>query len=353
MNGAPRRNPRSVTKMAPTPDPSPARGGGATEGRGEVFPAHPEPVEGRAGASAGAWLEIAVEVAGIDAETVADAFRQCCSGGVAIEPAARLDGEAYVVDGDAPALVKGYLPPGEDSAGVRRSLRLALRFAPLVSPVRWRRARRLREQDWRDSWKRYFRPRRIGERLLVKPSWATYEVAAGDMVIEIDPGMAFGTGQHPTTAMCLRALEESVSGERPDAAVLDLGTGSGILAIAAARLGAKRVLALDTDPQAVKAARQNAAANGVAGVVEVREGTLPADAGEERFDLAVANISGLTIERLAPALAVSLRDGGTLIVSGFLEDTVDELSRALVAAGFRVERVDAEGVWRAIVGRAS
>ena len=313
-------------------------------------------------AEAGRWLEIAVEVAGIDAETVADAFRQCCSGGVAIEPAARLEGEAYVVDGDAAALVKGYLPPGEDSAGVRRSLRLALRFAPLERPPRWRRARRLREEDWRDSWKRYFRPRRIGKRLLVKPSWASYEVAAGDTVIEIDPGMAFGTGQHPTTAMCLRALEESASrpgespsatGGRPGDAVLDLGAGSGILAIAAARLGAKRALALDIDPQAVKAARENAAANGVQGVVEVREGTLPEDAGEERFDLAVANISGLTIERLAPAFAESLREGGTLIVSGFLEDSVDGLSRALEAAGFRVERVDAEGVWRAIVARAS
>jgi ribosomal protein L11 methyltransferase len=296
----------------------------------------------------GAWLEIAVEVAGIDAETVADAFRQCCSGGVAIEPAARLDGEAYVVDGDATALVKGYLPPGEDSAGVRRSLRLALRFAPLETPPRWRRARRLREEDWRHSWKRYFRPQRIGRRLLVKPSWATYEATAVDTVIEIDPGMAFGTGQHPTTAMCLRALEDRL---QPGDAVLDLGTGSGILAIAAARLGAERVLALDTDPQAVKAARQNAAANGVAETVDVREGTLPEGAGEERFDLAAANISGLTIERLAPALADSLRDGGTLIVSGFLEDTVEALSRALTAVGFRVERVDAEGVWRAVTAR--
>ena len=292
-----------------------------------------------------AWLEIAVEVAGIDAETVADAFRQCCSGGVAIEPAARLEGEAYVVDGDAAAVVKGYLPPGEDSANVRRSLRLALRFAPLETPPRWRRARRLREEDWRDSWKRYFRPRRIGRRLVVKPSWATYEVAAGDTVIEIDPGMAFGTGQHPTTAMCLRALEERL---RPGDAVLDLGAGSGILAIAAAKLGAGRVLALDIDPQAVKAARENAAANGVQGVVEVREGTLPEGAPGERCDMVVANISGLTIERLAPAFAESLREGGTLIVSGFLEDSVDGLSRALEAAGFAVERVDAEGVWRAL-----
>jgi len=329
--------------MVPTPDPSPARGRGATEGRGEGGSV--------AASSKDTWLEIAVEVAGIDAETVADAFRQCCSGGVAIESAARLEGEAYVVDGDAAAVVKGYLPPGEDSAGVRRSLRLALRFAPLESPPRWRRARRLRQEDWRDSWKRYFRPQRIGKRLVVKPSWATYEVAAGDTVIEIDPGMAFGTGQHPTTAMCLRALEESASGGRPGDAVLDFGTGSGILAIAAARLGAKRVLALDIDPQAVKAARQNAAANGVADAVEVREGTLPEGASTERFGLAVANISSLTIARLAPAFAESLRDGGTLIVSGFLEDTVDELSRALAAAGLRIERVDDEGVWRAITAR--
>ena len=322
--------------MTLTSGPSPARVRGGTAGRGE----------GRTGMrSSPHWLEIAVEVAGIDAETVADAFRQCCSGGVAIEPAARLEGETYVVDGDAPALVKGYLPPGEDSTGVRRSLRLALRFAPLVTPARWRRARRLREEDWRDSWKRYFRPQRIGRRLLVKPSWATYEVAAGDAVIEIDPGMAFGTGQHPTTAMCLRALEERLG--RGDA-VLDLGTGSGILAIAAARLGAKRVLALDTDPQAVKAARQNADANGVAAVVEVGEGTLPDAVGDERFGLLVANISGLTIERLAAAFAESLRQGGTLIVSGFLDDTIDGLRRALEAAGFAVERVDAEGVWRAL-----
>lgn len=291
------------------------------------------------------WTEIAVEVAGIDAETVADAFRQSCPGGVAIEPSSRLRDDAYVADGDAPALVKGYVAPSEDATAVRRSLRTALRFAPLQSPPRWRRSRRLREADWRDAWKRYFKPRRVGERLVVKPSWATYEVAAGDAVIEIDPGMAFGTGQHPTTAMCLRALEERLrQGDR----VLDLGTGSGILAIAAARLGAERVLALDIDPQAVKAARANAAANGVDTLVEVREGTLPEGSSSERFDVVVANISGLTIERLAGDMAAALTDGGTLVASGFLDDTVEGLSRALAAAGLEIDRVDAEGVYRCI-----
>jgi ribosomal protein L11 methyltransferase len=294
------------------------------------------------------WLEIAVEVAGIDAETVAEAFRQHCPGGVAIEPSVSLCGDEYVVDGDAPAVVKGYLPAGADSIRVRRSLRLALRFAPMERPPRWRRARRLPEQRWRDSWQRYFRPRRIGRRLLIRPSWATCRARAGDAVIEIDPGMAFGTGQHPTTAMCLRTLEESV---RPGDEVLDVGTGSGILALAAAKLGADRVLALDIDPQAVKAARENAAANAVADVVEVREGTLPDGVSEERFDLVVANISGLTIERLAPSLAGALRDGGALIVSGFLEDAVDGLSRVLAEAGLEVGCVQADGVWRAMAAR--
>jgi ribosomal protein L11 methyltransferase len=291
------------------------------------------------------WLEIAVEVAGIDAEAVADTFRPHCPGGVAIELSFRSQDGSDIVDGDAPALVKGYLPPGEDSARIRRSLRTALRFAPLESPPRWRRARRRREQDWRESWKRYFQPQRIGQRLLVKPTWATYEVTANDTVIEIDPGMAFGTGQHPTTAMCLRALERRL---RPGGDVLDVGTGSGILAIAAVRLGARRALALDTDPHAVRAARENAAANEVETTVEVREGTLPDGATGERFDLVTANISGLTIERLAPAFARALSSGGTLIVSGFLEDAVAKLRCVLTETGLRVDEVEAEGVWRAI-----
>lgn len=297
-----------------------------------------------------AWLEIAVEVAGIDAEIAADVLRQACSGGVAIEPGHRLDPtiDAYVVDGDALALVRGYVPAGEDYARIRRSLQVALRMAPLQAAPRWRRTRRLREASWRDAWKKHFGVQRIGRALVVRPSWVDYKLKGGETVIQIDPGMAFGTGGHPTTAMCLRALEEHV---RPGAAVLDLGCGSGILGIAAVRLGASRVLALDIDPQAIKATRENAAVNGVKGVLEAREGPLEAARGET-FDIIAANISGLTLERLAPDLARSLKPGGLLIASGFLEDALEGLRRAVEGAGLRVEGEMKDGVWRGLLARA-
>lgn len=297
------------------------------------------------------WFEIAVEVAGIDSETAADLLRQACSGGVAIEPGHRLDPaiDAYVVDGDAPALVRGYIPAGDDYTRILGSLQVALKMAPLRSPAKWRRTRRLKEASWRDAWKKHFGVQRIGRALVVRPSWVDYKLKGGETVIQIDPGMAFGTGQHPTTAMCLRALEETV---RTGVSVLDLGCGSGILGVAAARLGASRVLALDIDPQAVKATSENAAINGVTATVEVREGPLEAAAGET-FEIIVANISGLTLERLAPQLARSVEPGGTLIASGFLEDAVAGLRSAFEAAGLRVGRIVDDGVWRAIMARAA
>ncbi len=302
----------------------------------------------RAAAETGpAWLEIAVEVAGIDGELVADVLRQACSGGVAIEPAHRLDREidAYVVDGDASAVVRGYLPAGGDSVRARRSLRLALAMAPVQSPARWRRARRLLAVDWRDSWKKHFGVQRIGRALIIKPSWVEYARRPGDTVIEIDPGMAFGTGQHQTTAMCLRAVEELM---RPGAAALDLGCGTGILAIAAAKLGASRVVALDIDGQAVKAAQENAAANGE-GRIDVRAGSLEEESGV--FDVLVANISALALERMAARMAAALSPGGVLIASGFLDDAVERLSLAFRSVGLTIDRVVDEGVWRCLIAR--
>ena len=299
----------------------------------------------------GALIEIAVETAGIDAELVADVFRQACPDGVAIEAPSRLDAatETYVPDGDAPAIVKGYLPGTADADRIRNTLRLALQGAPLDRPLRWKRIKRLKESDWRESWKKYFGVQRIGRGTVIVPSWIDYKLREGETVVRIDPGMAFGTGQHPTTAMCLRGLEDiGVAG----ATALDLGCGSGILSIAAALLGAARVVALDIDPQAIKATCQNAEANGVAGAIEPAVGTLEAGAGPDAaYDAVLANISGITLDRLAPEIARALKPGGRLVASGFLDDTVDGLRRAFEAAGLTVERVIEEGVWRAIIAR--
>lgn len=302
-------------------------------------------------AEAGDWLEIAVEVAGIDAETVADIFRQACEGGVAIQPSSRLDTntDTYILDGDGPAVVKGYVRPGPDADRAQGSLHVAVQSAPLTQPPRWRDAALLQEESWRDAWKKHFGLQRIGESIVIRPSWISYRLREGEVVIDIDPGMAFGTGQHPTTAMCLRGLEEFV---REGSSILDLGCGSGILAIAAARLGAKRVLAVDIDPQAVSAARDNVNRNAVSATVEVREGSLdPESPIGERFDIVVANISGMVLERLAPAIWDVLNEGGRLIASGFLDDAVEGLSRAFSDAGLSVERTVEDGVWRSIVAR--
>ena len=218
------------------------------------------------------WLEIAVEVAGIDAEIAADIFRQACPGGAAIQSATRFDAasDAYIVDGDATAIVRGYLQDNGEAGRIRDSVRLALRMAPLQTAPRWRRVRRLKESDWRESWKKHFGVQRIGRAMVVKPSWTKYRPKAGEIVIEIDPGMAFGTGQHPTTAMCLRALEELV---RPGMRVLDLGCGSGILGIAAAKLGAHGYWR-STSTQTPSGRRARTPRRTARAAIDVREGTL-------------------------------------------------------------------------------
>lgn len=306
------------------------------------------------------WLEIRVEVAASDGELVADVLHQHCPGGTAIEerraPAPTdewYDPNLPQANSSETVIVKGYLP-AEEHSRAGRSLRLALSFAPLRREARWLRTRRTSENAWRDGWKRHFRPARLGQRLVVKPSWSNYEPRVGDIVLELDPGMAFGTGQHPTTAMCMRALENAV---RPGSRVLDIGTGSGILAIAAARLGAGSVLALDTDTQAVDAARANAAANSVAGIVEVRQTT--SDFGElaEIYDVALANISSLFLIRMAARLSASLRPGGCLIASGFLAasgfptESATAVGEALSGAGFIIDDILEDGDWRTIIAR--
>lgn len=278
------------------------------------------------------WLELSVEVAPDAEEAVADVLRRHVYGGVSIEPA-----EASVV-------VKGYLPADADLARRRRALRRQLAALALSSPLR---SRWLSEEDWAHAWKEFFPVLRVSPRLVVCPTWRSYRPRQGEAVIRLDPGMAFGTGQHPTTLICLRALEDLL---RPGMAVLDLGTGSGILALAAARLGATSVLALDIDPQAAAVARDNVRLNRLQAVVQVEEGGLDEPLSAD-FDLAMANISAEVIVEMAPVLAEVLRPDGVLIVAGFSSESAERVSTALARTGLVVERALADGDWRALIAR--
>jgi|DewCreStandDraft_1066081.scaffolds.fasta_scaffold00356_32 ribosomal protein L11 methyltransferase len=294
------------------------------------------------------WCEISAAVPVELAELAAEAMRTVAPDGVAIEdPLIPLGPDEGVrLERHRPSVVKAYLPV-DDRLGERLDALDAALTALGLRPAL--RTRTVRAQDWADAWKEHFHVERVGRRLVIRPSWRPFTPQPGDVVIDLDPGMAFGTGQHPTTRTCLELLEEHV---RLGDVVLDVGTGSGILAVAAVKLGAARCLALDVDPQAVRVARDNAARNGVAERVQVAEGTLTADdALRHAFDLAVANITAAAVAALAPALATALRPGGTLIGSGIVADRLDAVRAALAAAGCSVTDVRVVGDWRTLVAR--
>jgi len=273
-----------------------------------------------------------VEAAPSAEEAVADVLRRHVRAGVSIEGA------------DASVVVRGYLPADGDLPRRRRALRrqLAALASPSAVRTRW-----LREEDWAHAWKEFFPVLHVTPRLVVCPTWRSYRPREGEAVIGLDPGMAFGTGQHATTLMCLRALDELL---RPGMDVLDLGTGSGVLALAAARLGAASVLALDIDSQAAAVAGENVRLNGLEAIVRVEEGTLDGLL-EPAFDLAVANISAAVIVEVAPALAAALRPAGLLIVAGFSAESAERVASALAGSGLVVERTLADGDWRAHIVR--
>ncbi len=204
-------------------------------------------------------------------------------------------------------------------------------------------------EDWRNSWKQHFTLLRVGRNLVIKPSWIDYEAKDGDVVVDLDPGLAFGTGYHPTTYCCLEALEELV---RPGSVVLDVGAGSGILTIAAARLGAAHITAVDIDSHAVRAARRNFRRTGIAERVNAESGSIPGAATRGRaYDIAVANISARGIRLVAPAIPDLLAGDGVFVASGIIVEQHEEAAAAITNAGLSIYEIRQKEDWLTILSR--
>ena len=295
------------------------------------------------------WLELSVRAKLKDVEILSEVFGRYGSGGVAveedIEPFSPDEGETLVRAWDSTVTVRIFVPQDEKAEALRLAVEGDLSRLELDEPLPPLQASERAEEDWAQAWRQYFKPYRATDRIVIKPTWESYSPAPGELVVELDPGMAFGTGQHPTTRMCLVELERYL---RPGMRVLDVGAGSGILAIAAAILGAAKVLATDVSEVAVEAARANLRSNGVERRVTVVPGSLPEE--QTPVDLIVANISSLVVAELLPQMAGRLRAGGVLILSGFIEEWAGKLAAMIEDLGLRVVCTTGEDDWRTIVG---
>ncbi len=313
------------------------------------------------GASAeGAWLELSVAADHEAVEAVSEILSRYAPGGTTVEPAYELvdEGLGARVDVGRPAVVRAYLPARDAAAarsavaGAEEALGHLAAFG--LRPIGPLETRVVHEEDWAHAWKAHFPVLRVGRRLVVRPTWRRHRRAPGDVVLALDPGMAFGTGLHPTTRLCLAGIEAWADAGRFAAGsahhggprLLDVGCGSGILAIAAGLFGAEELVGLDTDPIAVEASQANARRNRLGRRLTARQGSLPS--GQPPFDLVLANLIASLLIALAEPLAAELRPGGRLLASGIFVDREAEVRSAFEAAGLAVVGRSAEGDWVAL-----
>ncbi len=292
------------------------------------------------------WIEVSLRADGESAEALAELLGRFGHQGVSLEQ----DGippDTWDESDIPPAeylILRAYFPADDKLEEKKRQLESALGHMRLMYPMPRPTYRQLEAKDWAEAWKAHYQPLRIGQRLLIRPLWIAPEPTEREIEIALDPGMAFGTGTHPTTQLCLEALEELLL---PGQDVLDLGSGSGILSIAAAKLGARRVLALDIDPIAAQATSQNAEANGVSDRVIAREGSLESVLpSARRFDLVIVNILARVILQLAErGLGQLPRPGGRALFSGIIDSQADEVEAALQRAGLETMARRQRGDW--------
>ncbi|MFP4322822.1 MAG: 50S ribosomal protein L11 methyltransferase [Anaerolineales bacterium] len=300
------------------------------------------------------WVEVSVEVSGEAAEIVAEVFERYGHQGVVIEQAGFfIETWEDAVPPPERVVVKAYFLADASAPDKQAALRDALRYLNMAIPVPEPAFRALASADWETAWRAQYKPLRVGRRLYIHPTWITPDPPAeADIHIALDPGMAFGTGTHPSTQLCLLAAEELL-GAQPGWDVLDLGCGSGILSIAAAKLGAARILALDTDEIAVRVTAENAEANGVAGAITAQTGSLASLTGAaRRFDLALVNILAKVIIAMCDeGLGTIVRPGGVGVFGGIMHDQAADVRAALERTGLTPYHARTSGDWVVIQAR--
>ncbi|MFW9333891.1 50S ribosomal protein L11 methyltransferase [Paenibacillus polymyxa] len=317
------------------------------------------------------WNEITIHTSEEAVEMISNFLHEAGAGGVSIEESGSLNkprdtsyGQWYdrplndIPEGQA--IIKGYFAEKVDMDSVRAQIEPRVEqlrtFDIDPGEVQYE-LKTVNEDDWANAWKQYFKPLRVSDRLTIKPTWEEYEPASEDeKIIELDPGMAFGTGTHPTTSLCLRTLESVIQGGEE---VIDVGTGSGILAIGAVKLGAKHVLALDLDPVAVSSARENTRLNELEERITIKESDLlsvlnasdPTLGIQLPVKLVVANILAEIILLFIDDVYNALQPGGIYIASGIWKNKEEAVETALKAAGFEITEINRDEDWLAFVAR--
>ncbi|MDX2139357.1 MAG: 50S ribosomal protein L11 methyltransferase [Chloroflexota bacterium] len=300
----------------------------------------------------GQWIEVSMSVDGESGEAVAELLSRYGYQGVALEQEGIMP-EMYD-DGAVPPperlTIRAYIHVDGHTEETQARLESALGYMNMMYPMPKPTYRVVEEADWAEAWKAHYHPVRIGKRLFIRPRWIEVAMQPDDVELALDPGMAFGTGTHPTTQLCLEALEDLT---QPGAQVLDMGTGSGILAIAAVKLGAVHALALDNDPVAVEVAQENSTLNGTADKITVGEGSLESIiASARRFDLIVVNIIARVIMLMCEGgLGQTVRPGGLAIFSGITTEQVEDVEAALVKTGLMPYKRRQQGDWMCIEAR--
>lgn len=298
------------------------------------------------------WIEVTLRVDGEAAEAAAELLSRYGYQGIAVEhegiPPDKLDEDE--LPPPTTLAVRAYLPVDADAEAIKLQLEQGLRYLNMMYPMPQPIYQIVDDADWAEAWKAHYHPVRLGQRIVIRPLWIELETQPDDVVIALDPGMAFGTGTHPTTQLCLEAAEAVITA---GARVLDLGTGSGILAIGAAKLGAGHVLALDNDAIAVQAAQDNIAQNGVTGQITVQAGSLAdALAASTAFDVLLVNIlARIIIQMCGEGLGDLLHPNGVGVFSGIIDTQADDVEAALRSAGLTPYARRQQGDWVAIEAR--